>query len=114
MRDQYLDSEEESYSLDESGFAKTGSLRKDNELFNEQSNIPHTVSRVRRGTDGWNFSVIVEGIEKCYESLADASLTKKEIEFLKTVEGASMLVSMKPSKNLVKDVKSEIKKRLKK
>ncbi len=70
------------------------SLRVDNELFDDESNVIHKLIRARRvslprGGEDWE---IVEDEEVVF-TIRGVRLTKKEKEILRTVDGLNLLIN---------------------
>ena len=81
------------YVIEEDKFQKPNSLRKDNELFNDDDNIVHqvvSVSRVEiRGEETWEISVD----KKIVLTLPGIKFTNKERSFFRTVDGIKYIIS---------------------
>lgn len=93
MKDKDL--EEDDYSLDEDSVKAGTSLRQDNELFDEESYKPGTLISVKRHVfssskeEDWG----IYSDKTCVMNLKGSRFSKKEKEFLRTVNGVNFIIS---------------------
>lgn len=105
--------EEEDFSLDESKYPRSNSLRRETELFRDQDYVPHDMVSVKRIdlNSGQDWQILLN--KKTVLILNGSRFTSKERDFLGTVSGMNFIISgYKNGWKSVSEFKRQIKKRI--
>lgn len=89
MKDKY---EVDEYVIDEDKFPRNGSLRQENELFDDDSYVPHPVVSVKRVEYGKGEDWEILAGDKIVMTIKGVRFTAKEKEFLRSVQGVQFLM----------------------
>jgi len=100
----------EEYVIDEDKFYRTGSLRQETELFDDDSHIPHRVISVKRVEFGKAEDWEIKADQKTVLVLKGVRFTTKEKNFLRTVDGIKFVIAgYKAGWNSVSEFKRNLK-----
>lgn len=110
VKDQYLSTDEEEYVIDEEKFSKGTNLRQENELFDDNSYVPHDVVSVRRieFAEGEDWEVLKN--KKTVIVLKGVRFSAKERAFFRTIDGVKFIMEgFKSGWNSIAEFKKNLK-----